>query len=355
MKPFIFISIAVVAAFTACRKDPAPMRTEYHSLPFETAELKIEIASENLPLVSIADMCFLNDSTGIICSRDGRVFRTNDRGKTWELKYTNTIQDQPVYQMLFTDANTGYIVAGASWCNGSGCSPPGGVLIKTTDGGKTWQHHFRIGGQVEFVSLARSKNGALYILENGFSGPGKPVGRILRSINGGDTFAEVHKAHYHLQKIQFGGDYGFCAGGPYGAVLVLRSDTKGNNWTRTLGLEGHYSRELAFFGNTGVCITDNSTHMTTDIGESWFLPWSRTNYSGNKVNMISPTSCVIWGYGDERYRSPGYFNAMHLSKDRGDTWLDIRFGPAANISHTSFYNSKEGYALCDKLLKVTIK
>ena len=41
--------------------------------------------------------------------------------------------------LYFYDANTGFAVGGESDCSGSGCIPRGSIVLKTTDGGRTWE------------------------------------------------------------------------------------------------------------------------------------------------------------------------------------------------------------------------
>ena len=78
-----------------------------------------------LPEIAFNSMGFVNDHTGIVVGRSGRMDRTTDGGQTW-WKLVN-IKDQFVMRdICFTDASKGWAVGD----NGS--------ILYTPDGGDTW-------------------------------------------------------------------------------------------------------------------------------------------------------------------------------------------------------------------------
>ncbi len=126
------LSIVFIAAITisGCKKDNGNEPANTKSFPFENSTLKMEVVSTTDPSMHIWDMHFFDEATGIVITHDGKIFKTTDRGGSWILKYTNSNPDQPFNQVMFVDQNVGYVVGGASWCSGTGCTCPGGLVLK---------------------------------------------------------------------------------------------------------------------------------------------------------------------------------------------------------------------------------
>ncbi|MBV4357342.1 WD40/YVTN/BNR-like repeat-containing protein [Pinibacter aurantiacus] len=76
---------------------------------------------------------FLNTNKGFVCN--GRVNKTEDGGASWQEMYsTNSMLT--IGQVFFKNDTTGYAYGGFTDDYGSS-----GILIKTTDGGKTWKEN----------------------------------------------------------------------------------------------------------------------------------------------------------------------------------------------------------------------
>ena len=75
---------------------------------------------------------FVDTSFGWICSRNS-ILKTTNGGESWEIKYTEDLEDGYFLDIQFLNKNTGFAVGG----RGSFASI--GVLLKTNDGGETWQ------------------------------------------------------------------------------------------------------------------------------------------------------------------------------------------------------------------------
>lgn len=86
---------------------------------------------------TIFDIHFLSPKTGFII-KSGKLYKTNDYGLSWYEVYK-------VYSggnIIFTSQDTGYVVGGATIiCDPGPCNFPfnRGAIIKTTDGGESWQ------------------------------------------------------------------------------------------------------------------------------------------------------------------------------------------------------------------------
>ena len=79
---------------------------------------------------------YVNENTGLITCYDGSILKTNDSGETWN--EINTNNDLPLYDINFINESIGFAVGGKASCGGSGCTPPGSIVLKTIDGGESW-------------------------------------------------------------------------------------------------------------------------------------------------------------------------------------------------------------------------
>jgi photosystem II stability/assembly factor-like uncharacterized protein len=60
---------------------------------------------------------------------DTVIIHSNDGGRTWTLQYFDPDRAQPIMDLYFADANTGYAIGAY------------GLMMKTTDGGETWDEY----------------------------------------------------------------------------------------------------------------------------------------------------------------------------------------------------------------------
>jgi photosystem II stability/assembly factor-like uncharacterized protein len=337
---WFYLTLAILSA--ACRRDPAIV-----DLPFENKDIQIELASTTIPVLnSIRDMQFVDETTGFIISHDGRIYKTVDKGNTWTLKYTNPTHDQPFYQVLFVSKNVGYVAGGANWCNGAGCKWPGGLVIKTIDGGETWAVIYEVKDQVEFNTIAQNSNGDLFITSNG-----APINKILKSSDDGASWSIVASLKELPIELNFSDSRGFCTGArTFGDVTIIRSDDNGNSWTYRTSIEGH-TYSIAFKGLTGYCLTDTSSlYQTTDNGENWTHTSFPSNYNSRIIDALTPNMCLVWGSGSVR-----------ITTNAGKDWTGYHLPELSGVILSSFYSSTEGYLLLllpqgsGKLLKVTVK
>lgn len=89
-------------------------------------------------------VCFPSKKDGWIVGRKGLIFKTNDCGKTWS-KQNSGLKKSDLYSVFFLDASNGWISGGI----GDGPKTRGhlvggrpftaAAVLKTIDGGKTWQ------------------------------------------------------------------------------------------------------------------------------------------------------------------------------------------------------------------------
>lgn len=343
MKKLFYISLIGIFLITSCKKDE--VISVYETLPFENDNIKIELVTSSAPS-SIRDIFFFDASTGYAVTYDGKIYKTTNNGISWNLKYTNPTANQPFFQIIFTDKNIGFVVGGSTSC-GYNCVPPGGLILKTTDGGNNWTTILQTPGFEDFVSISTNSSGELFAISNGTKG------NIYKSTNSGLNWTIIDSMNFHMRKIYFVDNFGYCSGMKGN---LIRSENNGTTWSLNKTFPAIYATDVKFIHGTGFCITNNQlVYKTTDYGNNWTL--SLNHNSSFVLNPLTANSCLVFGAGS---RYAGCFGAPNgkiiQTTNGGENWTVTEFSEINQIYYTSFYSTTEGYAIADnKLLKITIK
>lgn len=345
MKHLFYISLIGLSLTTSCKKDD--IINNGATLPFENNNIKIELVTPTTPS-NFIDIFFLNASIGFAVSYDGKIYKTTNKGVAWDLIYTNPTANQPFFQILFTDANSGYVVGGSSSCSGTGCVPPGGLILKTDDGGNNWTKILQASSLEKFVSISSNSSGDLFAISNGTKG------RIYKSTNAGLNWSTIDSLNFNLQKIFFADNFGYCSGMKGN---IIRSSDNGTTWTLNKIFTANYASDIKFINGNGYCIADNQiVYKTSDNGNNWSQ--SLNHQSGSFVlNPLTRNSCLVFGAGSYSGGDFGTWSGkITLTKNTGNNWTEIELKEIDPIRYTSFYSSTEGYAVSgSRLLKVTVK
>ncbi len=327
---------------------------EPFELPYGNSLLSMEFVSSAIPGgSSVRDMHFFNESTGVVITYDGRIYKTADKGVSWSLCYSNTSNSQPLVQILFINQDIGYVVGGDYFSGQDFAS--GGVILKTIDGGDTWISVFQIAGLINCNSIAANNNGSLFVI--GKSAYGKSD-KLFKSSDGGIKWETFDYANFQLSKITFTGNFGFCTGGAHpGNGKIYRSIDNGETWNETKSfINTDWTWDIAFKDSIGFCIGNNqSIYKTTDYGVTWTLVHSGTSY---KINLLTSSSCLIWGGGGWSGGDFGHeTGAIRQTTNGGTDWTDHQFKKDIGaLRCSSFYSTTEGYVVAGcYLIKVTVK
>lgn len=347
----LFFSVALsVAALSGCnteREAPAPAPI-VAKLPFESSTLKVERIATSLP-VWVQAIHFTDAATGVASTYDGKIYKTGDGGKSWALQYARATSaaNLPLVQLLFTSASVGYAVGGSLACNGSGCTPPGGLILKTTDGGSTWAVVYQASNAV-IAALAVNSTGELLAIANDAGA------RILKSTDAGATWVPVSSWPYQLTKIASDRNRGYCTSAK---GTIIRSTDSGASWAEAARFTYPYLNALAFSTGVGFCATGyGPVYRTTDDGMSWTLT-APSSFSAEVIDALTPTSCLIFGAGRYSGGDFGTFSgSLRQTTDGGSSWTEIELSEVGAVRYSSFYTPQNGYAVAGStLLKVTVK
>lgn len=360
MKELGSLLILTLLIISACKKEPAIEPATKESLPFENNNLKMEIVSTAVPFLNIIDMHFFNETTGLIITNDGIIYKTNDRGITWDLRYKHPTVNQPLFEIFFIDQNIGFVVGGANWCNGSGCNCPGGLVLKTNDGGETWNNIYQITGHIQFDAIAKNNNGDLFIIGNGFSGPLQASAKILKSADNGINWTIVDSTSCKLLDIFFNNNSGFCIGSnPSESARIIRSDYAGEIWTLSESFDSGWPYDIDFSNDIGYTIVGRPSviYKTNDGGDNWLKNFDSSTFSFYKINFLTATSCLLWGNANYSGGEWGYhYGAVLQTIDAGKSWTETQFKNIGGFMYSNFYSSIDGFVIAGRnLIKVTVK
>lgn len=114
---------------------------------------------------TIFDIHFLSSKTGFII-KSGKLYKTNDYGLNWYKVYDNVYSNGNI---IFTSQDTGYVAGGGSAdCDPVSCNPPinYGAVIKTTDGGESWQKLNFFNDTLNIISASFINNNFGYCFSN---------------------------------------------------------------------------------------------------------------------------------------------------------------------------------------------
>jgi photosystem II stability/assembly factor-like uncharacterized protein len=212
-----------------------------------------------------------------------RIYKTDDGGASWLLRYVNKDPKGFLDAIAFWDVDRGLAL----------CDPVDGrfVVLTTGDGGKTWMPT-----QPEGMPPALPGEGAfaasgtcLRVDRDGhawFATGGAKVSRIFRSSDRGRTWT-AHETPVNAGTPSAGifslafpdGEHGVIVGGDYkepgraGAVVALTSDG-GRTWRQPKGPEpGGYRSAVTFLPGTRgrilIAVGPTGSDLSADGGETW--------------------------------------------------------------------------------------
>ncbi len=172
---------------------------------------KVYFTSGSLPWWSVAFAS--NNTNGTIVGQEGQILYTSDGGSNWSNRVSPTGTAGIIRDVTFNNGLNG-IAVGYS-------SPSIGFLMRTTNGGNSWQTiKDDFNGALHSISFADSMNGLAV-------GSG---GLIVRTVDGGETWSFVPRVNDQtLNGVHFYDSSNAIAVG-FGGTIITSSDG-GRNWT----------------------------------------------------------------------------------------------------------------------------
>ena len=213
-------------------------------------------------------VCFPTSSIGYVCGNEGVILKTTDGGTTWQTAYSNP--DAYISKILFTSASAG-IAVGKN------------LILQTTDGGATWRNRWLNAAQattwdttnnaVFLDRISFSPNGAGFV--SGCYANSQNISPLLwRSTSGGASWDYIAQ---------------FMATGNYNEKFVgglhFVSDS--------IGYAGVYTRDYGV-DSGGLTLDSNKVYKTYDGGNSWYE--STVADDIGDIKFVSADTGYAFGY-----------------------------------------------------------
>ncbi len=270
--------------------------------------------------------------------------KTTDAGATWESEELNY---GTAFSMIDAiDENTAFIAAYGSGSNNK--------VIRTTDGGETWEDVLSGAGATSFFNVVHFFN------ENdGFVQGDAESGEyeLYTTTDGGDNWTRVDGANIPDPE---SGEFGIV--GMYDAMgdniwyttnngYIYKSTDKGNTWTKhqIKQTSGTTNIEVAFAPDamTGIAVVyddsdDYRSYKTTDGGETWAELVPTGNLYTGGISHVPGTEETFVTVGSDATNN---FMGISYSTDGGITWNEYAdYYQIFQVISVDMVSMNKGYA-----------
>lgn len=272
---------------------------------------------------SLKGVYFVNANKGWAVGEFGEILKTTDGGTIWSFQRIgadNMGQRRQLTQfnrVYFVDENTGWAVGGVS----DFAPEDGDLILKTTNGGATWNSQRSGRGNIVSIQFVNQNIG--WALDLGQ----RTATTLLKTTDGGTSWASQHIFDGAVLSASFiSQDLGWIVGGD---GTIERTDDGGTTWLPQVGIDGYNLTSVQFldqFKGWVLAIdaaggpNQNSRIMKTeDGGATWISQYVETTLGLlNSVEFVNPeVGCVVGGGAD---------SAIILNTtDGGTTWARKTF------------------------------
>ncbi|MBE2280851.1 MAG: T9SS type A sorting domain-containing protein [Ignavibacteriaceae bacterium] len=300
--------------------------------PFAGKSQDFEWIKINHPFTfNIYTMVFVDSLTGWAAGDSGKVIKTTDGGSNWELKETGV--NSFIQKMYFLDHNFGWAVT-LELEN----EPFGTIILKTADGGDTWE---KIRYRQEFVFMNAIKfrdslNGVIGSLD----------GIFAHTNDGGENWVEapVDSAFFSnlpvVDFLYFDDDTLFACGGAFDVVGIIWKSTNGGSSWRAYGVGPEPIQQMAFdsnftiFGVGGDFEYGTGFVRSEDFGESWYY---------ESLELFGVAYALSFRTEDEMWAPLGTTEKLMYSTNKGNDWVEFFLSDSAWNVTLVFTDSLTGF------------
>jgi len=236
---------------------------------------------------------FPTPDIGYVVGTAGTILKTVDGGTTWQSH--NFLPSESWASVFFTSVNVGFISSGT------------GKIYKTTDGGNNWTNIFtsQPGKSLRGIKFTDENHG--YILGTG--------GTFMKTINGGATWtAKQTGVTEDLQNLDFINEMTGYIVGDNGTLL--KTTDGGNSWVvLDSGIAGLDLYDLDFINeNTGYIAGDGLCILKTTNGGA---TWEVLMHMKDKGGFLHRACQFV---DENRGYFGGNWGAIVTTNDSGSTW-----------------------------------
>lgn len=275
--------------------------------------------------VNLKGVWFFNQEVGIVCGEAGTILKTTDGGETWQKISSPTFRN--LNDIHFINENKGFIVGDSA------------IILITEDGGQTWTRR-QITPYNHFLAIdfPRSDTGFLC----GYNG------KIYRTTNSGTSFASqnsgVTEILYDISFPPNNATIGYACG--YNGTILKTTDG-GQTWTGgSVGNIAFFSLDFPENPNVGYVAGDyGQIKKTTDGGLTWQGIPSGTS---NPIKSIRFLNNNIGFYC-------GNNGTIRKTTNGGNNWVALSVPVSVNLNKIYLLNENVIFVVgdCGTILKST--
>jgi photosystem II stability/assembly factor-like uncharacterized protein len=308
-----FCAVALVLASASCQSSPRQQPAATQSSSANTAakwDAGKEISQYDLLSVSFID-AQNGWAVGDISPQGGPVLKTTDGGATW----------QTIAGITEVFSAIQFVTPTRGWMAGYA-----GRIERSDDGGKSWrtQRYERAGEVLNSLYFVDS--------ERGFAAGGH--GLFCRTTNGGDTWETVAtKRVEDFWAVRFQTpEHGWIVGED---GLILETADGGTNWTRKKSGTTKALLGLAISSSGAVvAVGQGGTILRSEAGSEWTAVVSGTIAALNAVAAA-----------DSTFRAVGTSGTTLVSRDGGKSWTAETPVSSRHLLAIALLNPERGVAL----------
>jgi len=273
---------------------------------------------------------FLDQNRGWIAGSSGTLLETVDGGQTWRKLYPLTRDN--LRDVYFANEKVGWLVAERDVLKLKTNDEPRTYLLKTQDGGSSWQRIFLNGADVNArlvrVVFADSQRGWVF----------GESGIVFATRDGGVQWTRQAAPTRHLL---LGGTFvDYAHGWLVGAgATILQTSDGGLSWQSGVVRDGAGARFTAtsFAGNSlGWAVgTAGLIFATNDGGRTWFQQQSTIDTDLFDVKFVDTSEG--WAVGSQ--------GTLLGTKDGGRHWLATSSGTSHALERLFFVDQDHGWAV----------
>jgi len=265
---------------------------------------------------TLRDIYVFNKDTAVAVGDLGTVIKTTDGGISWDVQHHAGGSGVQLNSVSFIDAQNG-------WAAGGTYSSDNNVLLKTIDGGKTW---------TQIKTDATLPYNSVYFVDKDTGFVFGEDGIVLRTTDGGynwDTRSIDSYIGFYMDVFFFTAaafidkNTGFLVGGGYyGNELYMTSDCGRTwEWNEQIIIPKIYTglNDINFIDKYHGCIAgdDGVLLITTDGGNTW-----RRDTVGGYYNYSACFTDTLtgWACGGNSMNDANYGGFIYNTKDGGVNW-----------------------------------
>lgn len=298
---------------------------------FQTARSAEWTTVRSGTLAWLHDVYFFNGNKGFVAGSGGTLLATNDGGKSWE-KRKIFIEDT-IEQIHFTDENNGWLLCQRNqFSRGANASS---YLMKTIDGGASWEKADFTGGRERIAKIFSNKSGltfavgesgVFFVLQDDFKTWKRTASASKYLLLDGDFTGDFHAVVVGAASgIFFSED----AGASWNKAFVTRAASGGN--------DGKTKLNRVFFVNKNFGWTVGGAgriYQTVNGGKSWREQTSNTTHDLTDVYFLN--TAEGWAVGDG--------GAILHTTTGGNIWTPMKSTVNRKIERVFFVGEK-GFAV----------